>query len=114
MSDIGRGGGNVVGARICSTQDCKNVLAKGTRGKQCRKCYSKNPAQHNEENDPLKVFEDNQQLFDSINIDMMNDMAGQLKMGDLIVIIRKEISPLINIIKGLQERVTSLETRIGN
>ena len=109
------GGSNAVTSRKGASQGCNNTLAKTTKGNHCRKCYLKQPHPpqvNDEENNPFKVFNHIQQAFDAIGLDMIGGNMNQLKVGDLLTVIRKEIAPLVDVIINLQNKVHLLETKV--
>ena len=112
----GRGGGSVGHIqKICASDLCSNVLARKTAGEYCYKCFQKHPrtaVNNNEtEDNPLVGFDNIQQLYEAIGFD--DGPIGQRKTPDVVTLIRKEVAPLVEVIKDLLNRVKFLETKVG-
>ena len=82
--------------KICLGPNCGRTLAKGTRGEFCRSCYTNRD-----------LIQSNISLNLNPTFDP-NGNTGDLKVSDLIAIIRQEVAVIVDDING---RLVEFETR---
>lgn len=97
----------VMTGKTCSGKDCQNTLAKTTRGEYCRKCITT----HNTAQATALNGGDSAKSIDGIMAAFPLDTAiGQMKVEDLIAIIRSEMSAVL---LEMDARVIALQERMG-
>ena len=116
----GVNGGNIVhtssrvsSIRSCSQPSCRKKLNSGTRGSLCRDCYRGHPQKT--DGDEIKLFEpfeNNEANYESLQLGDSSTLVSNLTVSDFAVVIRHEMEPMVDMMRGIQRKIATLEQAV--